>query len=195
MKDYTDEQLVRLYIETQKNVYFEHLYERYVDKVYRKCLSFVKDKARAEDFTHDIFIKLITRVGSFKETSKFSTWLFSITYNYCMDQIRVEKKMAESDLDDDMDVAEDEPEDLEEMAMEAQQLRKSLDTISPDDRSILLMKYQDDFSIKDIAETFNLTESAVKMRLKRTKEKLKKHYFENVILWLTLFIKMLLFLK
>ena len=195
MKDYTDEQLVRLYIETQKNVYFEHLYERYVDKVYRKCLSFVKDKARAEDFTHDIFIKLITRVGSFKETSKFSTWLFSITYNYCMDQIRIEKKMAESDLEDDIDIAEDEPEDLEEMAMEAQQLRKSLDSISPDERSILLMKYQDDFSIKDIAETFNLTESAVKMRLKRTKEKLKKHYFENIILGLTLFIKMLLFLK
>ena len=195
MKDYTDEQLVRLYIETQKNVYFEQLYERYVDKVYRKCLSFVKDKARAEDFTHDIFIKLITRVGSFKETSKFSTWLFSITYNYCMDQIRIEKKMAESDLEDDIDIAEDEPEDLEEMAMEAQQLRKSLDSISPDERSILLMKYQDDFSIKDIAETFNLTESAVKMRLKRTKEKLKKHYFENIILGLTLFIKMLLFLK
>ena len=195
MKDYTDEQLVRLYIETQKNVYFEHLYERYVDKVYRKCLSFVKDKARAEDFTHDIFIKLITRMGSFKETSKFSTWLFSITYNYCMDQIRIEKKMAESDLEDDIDIAEDEPEDLEEMAMEAQQLRKSLDSISPDERSILLMKYQDDFSIKDIAETFNLTESAVKMRLKRTKEKLKKHYFENIILGLTLFIKMLLFFK
>ncbi len=195
MKHYTDEQLVRMYIETQKNVFFEQLYERYVDKVYRKCLSFVKDRAKAEDFTHDIFIKLIVRLGSFKESSKFSTWLFSITYNYCMDQIRFEKKMAESDLDDEMDIADEESEDIEEMAMEAQQLRKALDSISPDERSILLMKYQDDFSIKEIADTFNLTESAVKMRLKRTKEKLKKFYWESVIFWLALIIKMLLFMK
>ncbi len=192
-KNLSDEQLVRLYIETQKNVYFEHLYERYVDKVYRKCLSFVKDKARAEDFTHDIFMKLIVRVGTFKETSKFSTWLFSITYNYCMDQIRIEKRMAESDLDDDLDVADEEVENPEDIAMEAKQLRKALDTISPDERSILLMKYQDDFSIKEIADTFNLTESAVKMRLKRTKEKLKKYYWENAIFWLIFLVKLLLF--
>lgn len=195
MKHYTDEQLVRMYIETQKNIFFEQLYERYVDKVYRKCLSFVKDKAKAEDFTHDIFIKLIVRLGSFKESSKFSTWLFSITYNYCMDQIRFEKKLAENDLDDEMEIADEESEDLEEMAMEAQQLRKALDSISLDERSILLMKYQDDFSIKEIADTFNLTESAVKMRLKRTKEKLKKFYWESVVFWLALIIKMLLFMK
>jgi RNA polymerase sigma-70 factor (ECF subfamily) len=193
MKQYTDEQLVRLYIESQKNIYFEALYERYVDKVYRKCLSFVKDKARAEDYSHDIFLKLIVRLGSFKETSKFSTWLFSITYNYCMDQIRIEKKMAESDLDDEMEIAADEPEDMDQMNYEAKQLKKALESISPDERSILLMKYQDDFSIKEIADTFNLTESAVKMRLKRTKEKLKKFYFESTLFWFTVIIKILFF--
>jgi RNA polymerase sigma-70 factor (ECF subfamily) len=193
MKQYTDEQLVRLYIESQKNIYFEALYERYVDKVYRKCLSFVKDKARAEDYSHDIFLKIIVRLGSFKETSKFSTWLFSITYNYCMDQIRIEKKMAESDLDDEMEIAADEPEDMDQMNYEAKQLKKALESISPDERSILLMKYQDDFSIKEIADTFNLTESAVKMRLKRTKEKLKKFYFESTLFWFTVIIKILFF--
>jgi RNA polymerase sigma factor (sigma-70 family) len=193
MKQYSDEELVRLYIESQKNIYFEALYERYVDKVYRKCLSFVKDKARAEDYAHDIFLKLIVRLGSFKETAKFSTWLFSITYNYCMDQIRIEKKLAESDLDDEMEIAADEPEDMEQMNYEAKQLKKALESISPDERSILLMKYQDDFSIKEIADTFNLTESAVKMRLKRTKEKLKKFYFENTLFWIAVIIKILLF--
>ncbi len=193
MKQYSDEELVRLYIETQKNIYFEALYERYVDKVYRKCLSFVKDKARAEDYSHDIFLKLIVRLGSFKETAKFSTWLFSITYNYCMDQIRIEKKLAESDLDDEMEVAADEPEDMEQMNYEAKQLKKALESISPDERSILLMKYQDDFSIKEIADTFNLTESAVKMRLKRTKEKLKKFYFESTLFWIAIVVKIVLF--
>lgn len=180
MNHYTDEQLVHLYVDTQHNTFFEALYERYSDKVYRKCLSFVKDKAKAEDFTHDIFLKLIVRIGTFKELSKFSTWLFSITYNYCMDQLRLAKKMAEDELTETIDIAE-EDEDLESIEMDAKRLRAALQEISYEERTILLMKYQDNFSIRDIADTFGLTESAVKMRLKRTKEKLKKRYLEGVM--------------
>ncbi len=194
MNHYTDEQLVRLYVDTQRNTFFEALYERYADKVYRKCLSFVKDQARAEDFTHDIFLKLIVRIGTFKETSKFSTWLFSITYNYCMDQLRLNKKMAEDELTETMDVAE-ESEDIEGIEMDAKRLRQVLESISPEERTILLMKYQDDFSIKDIADTFGLTESAVKMRLKRTKEKLKKRYLESALFTLLIISKITILIK
>ncbi len=194
MNNYTDEQLVRLYVDTQRNTFFEELYERYADKVYRKCLSFVKDQAKAEDFTHDIFMKLIVRIGTFKETSKFSTWLFSITYNYCMDQLRLNKKMAEDELTETIDVAE-EPEENEEIEMDAKRLRKVLEGIPPEERTILLMKYQDDFSIKEIADTFGLTESAVKMRLKRTKEKLRKRYLESVFFWILLLSKFAIVLK
>ena len=194
MNHYTDEQLVRLYVDTQRNTFFEALYERYADKVYRKCLSFVKDQAKAEDFTHDIFLKLIVRIGTFKETSKFSTWLFSITYNYCMDQLRLNKKMAEDELTETMDVAE-ESEDIEGIEMDAKRLRQILESISPEERTILLMKYQDDFSIKDIADTFGLTESAVKMRLKRTKEKLKKRYLESALFTLLIISKITILLK
>lgn len=194
LKHYSDEELVRLYIDSQRNTFFEELYERYSDKVYRKCLSFVKDREKAEDFTHDIFLKLIMRIGTFKETSKFSTWLFSITYNYCMDQLRLTKKMGETELDDNIDV-EDDAEDAEMVEMEAGQLRKALETISVQERTILLMKYQDDFSIKDIADTFGLTESAVKMRLKRTKEKLKKVYTDSIIFWALVIAKIAVILK
>jgi RNA polymerase sigma factor (sigma-70 family) len=194
MNHYTDEQLVRLYVDTQRNTFFEALYERYADKVYRKCLSFVKDQAKAEDFTHDIFLKLIVRIGTFKETSKFSTWLFSITYNYCMDQLRLNKKMAEDELTETMDVAE-ESEDIEGIEMDAKRLRQVLESISPEERTILLMKYQDDFSIKDIADTFGLTESAVKMRLKRTKEKLKKRYLESALFTLLIISKITILIK
>ena len=196
MKNYSDEELVRLYVETQRNVYFEDLYERYSDKVFRKCLSFVKDRAKAEDFTHDIFIKLIVKIGSFKETSRFSTWLFSITYNYCMDQLRSNKKAPETELDEDMEMANEyEADELEEVEMEAVRLRQALEKIAPDERTIVLMKYQDDFSIKEIADVFNITESAVKMRLKRTREKLKKYYFESVVVWVLVIIKIMLVLK
>ena len=182
VKKFTDEQLVAHFIETQKNLYFEQLYDRYSDKVYRKCLSFVKDDAKAEDFTHDIFLKLVLNLSSYKETAKFSTWLYSITYNYCIDQTRVSKKYAEVGLDDNFDVSDDD-DDAEIAELEAQQLNKAMKLILPEEKSILMMKYQDDLSIKEISDSLDISESAVKMRLLRAKEKLRKVYLEGVLFW------------
>ncbi len=189
-KGVVDEELVRLYVETQRNIYFEELYDRYVDKVYRKCLSFVKNEAQSEDFTHDIFLRVVLKIGSFKEHSKFSTWLYSITYNYCIDQVRQVKRQAEVALDENFDLADD-GDDMELVEMQTQGLKKALQKIDPDERAIILMKYQDDFSIKEISETLKITESAVKMRLMRTKEKLKKIYTENIIFFLIVIIKVI----
>jgi RNA polymerase sigma factor (sigma-70 family) len=182
VKKLTDEQLVAHFIETQKNLYFEQLYDRYSDKVYRKCLSFVKDDAKAEDFTHDIFMKLVLNLSSYKETAKFSTWLYSITYNYCIDQTRVSKKYSEVGLDENYDLADDD-DDAEIAELEAQQLNKAMQQILPEEKSILMMKYQDDLSIKEISDSLDISESAVKMRLLRAKEKLRKVYLEGVLFW------------
>ncbi|MBN8824721.1 MULTISPECIES: RNA polymerase sigma factor [unclassified Spirosoma] len=197
MEQYSDEELVRLYVDTQRNIYFERLYERYCDKVYRKCLSFTKDPVRAEDLTHDIFLKLVIKLGSFREQAKFSTWLYSITYNYCTDQIRTQNMRKEVYMEDGwerLDIQQDD--DLGDLAeMEAKQLERALHQLPPEEQSMLLMKYQDDISIRDIANINGLTESAVKMRLKRSRDKLRKHYLEGVVFWLLLAIKMILSIR
>lgn len=189
MKQYTDEELVRLYVETQRNQYFEALYTRYCDKVYRKCLSFTKDSARAEDFTHDIFLKLIVKLGGFKEQAKFSTWLFSVTYNYCTDHTRIRRgnEVLSDDIERVPDLSDDN--DAEIAEMQSVGLRKALEQLNTDEKALLMMKYQDDFSIRDIADMTKVTESAVKMRLKRAKDKLRKHYLEGIVMWLLLALK------
>jgi RNA polymerase sigma factor (sigma-70 family) len=196
MKHLSDEELVQLYISTQRNSYFEALYTRYCDKVFRKCLSFTKNRERAEDFTHDIFIRVATKLGSFREQAKFSTWLYSVTYNYCMDQLR-SPKQKEVFSDDPYETlanyADDEDSDMAEM--EAQRLNQALDYLTPDERGLLMMKYQDDISIREIAEGQKLTESAVKMRLMRAKEKLRRRYVEALIFWVLVGIKALTFWK
>jgi RNA polymerase sigma-70 factor (ECF subfamily) len=192
MKEYSDEELVRLYVETQRNEYFERLYERYCDKVYRKCLSFSKDPAQAEDYTHDVFLKLVTKLSSFREQAKFSTWLYSLTYNYCMDQVRSPRSKREVYVDegwDRLNVAGDD-EGMGEIAeLEAQQLQKAMQQLAAEERMLLLMKYQDDISIREIADLNGTTESAIKMRLKRSRDKLRKIYLESAIFWLLLAIK------
>jgi len=190
--NYTDEELVKLFVETQQNTYFEKLYERYSEKVYHKCLSFVKDIAKAEDLTHDIFLKLIFKLGTFKEDAKFSTWLYSITYNHCMDQLRTNKKRGEVLQDEPMDIPDDI--DLNNIFdgddIQAKNLKTALDQLTVDEKGVLFMKYMDDMSIRDIADIFNVTESAIKMRLLRSREKLRKKYLETIIFFGILAIKM-----
>jgi RNA polymerase sigma factor (sigma-70 family) len=186
---YKDEELVSLYITSQKNEYFEEIYERYANKVYRKCYSFVYNQEKAEDLTHDIFLKLIVKIGTYKETSKFSTWLYSITYNYCMDQIRTRKKKTEVPLPDQIDISDEDDGDF--LDFQSTELAKSLKEMPSEERAILQMKYQEDFSIKEIAETMKISESAVKMRLLRSKEKLKKIYLENITVFVLIVMKIL----
>jgi RNA polymerase sigma factor (sigma-70 family) len=191
MKHFSDEELVRLYVETQKNAYFERLYERYCDKVYRKCLSFTKDPLQAEDLTHDIFLKLVIKLGGFKEQAKFSTWLYSITYNHCTDHMRSPQRRTEVYMDEGwerLDLGADDG--LAELAeMEAQKLKLALEQLDPTEQSLLLMKYQDNISIRELADLNGITESAVKMRLKRTRDKVRKYYLEAALFWLLLAIK------
>ncbi|REA59938.1 RNA polymerase subunit sigma-24 [Dyadobacter luteus] len=181
--NFTDEELVKLFVETQENRYFEKLYERYSEKVYHKCLSFVKDSAKAEDLTHDIFLKLIFKLGTFKEDAKFSTWLYSITYNHCMDQLRSNKKRGEVLQEDPIEVPDDV--DLNNLFdgedIEIKNLKTALDQLTVEEKGVLFMKYMDDLSIRDIAGIFNVTESAIKMRLLRSREKLRKKYLETII--------------
>lgn len=191
---HSDEELVRLFVLTQKNSFFEELYERYADKVYRKCLTLVKDSARAEDFTHDIFLKLIFKLGSFKEEARFSTWLYSITYNYCMDQLRVNKKRGETNLEEELEIADEDVDVsvlIEERDTDAKRLHRAIDHLSTEERSILMMKYLDDLSIRDIASVFRITESAVKMRLLRSRESLRRKYLEVLVLLIAFLAKLI----
>lgn len=193
MSNFSDEELVKLFVETQQNRFFEKLYERYADKVYHKCISFVKDSAKAEDLTHDIFLKLIFKLGTFKEDAKFSTWLYSITYNHCMDQLRANKKRGEVLQEEPLEVPDDV--DLNVIFdgddVEAKNLKAALDQLSVDEKGILFMKYMDDMSIRDIADVFKVTESAVKMRLLRSREKLRKKYLETIIFLGVFAVKMI----
>jgi RNA polymerase sigma factor (sigma-70 family) len=193
-KNLSDEELVKMFIATQNNRYFEVIYDRFADKIYRKCYSFVRDSAKAEDFMHDIFLKLILNLSNYKSDAKFSTYIFSITYNYCIDHIRQSKKLQEVELEGDFE-DDDSAGWAESREMDAQRLNKTLDSITTEEKSLILMKYQDDLSIKEISDVLKLTESAVKMRLKRTKEKVKTIYLSNILFWGILISKLVLLLK
>lgn len=172
-KTLSDEEAVEEYLNTQSNYFFELLYHRYSGKVYGKCLTILKDQTLAQDATQDIMMKVLLNLSKFGGRSKFSTWLYSITYNFCIDFVRKQKK-DKSFLVEDIGVygdVEDEVSDSEILEVRLDNLKNVMSKISADDQSILMMKYLDGMSIRDISDSLNKSESAVKMKLKRAKHK------------------------
>ena len=174
----SDEQLVERIVTQKRHDEFGQLYDRYSEKVYHKCISFVKDLDEAQDLTHDIFLKVFVSLSKFKGQSKFSTWLYSVTYNFCVDHVRKEGKFTtegEHKLAQLADV-DDDAQERELLQMEAQRLARVLEELPPQDKMILLMKYQDELSVKDIMQALEVSESAVKMRVKRARAKALELY-------------------
>ncbi len=176
-----DDEVIRLYLESHDAQYFDELFQRYSIKVYAKCLSLLKNEELANDAVQEIFVKIYLSIAKFSGKSKFSTWLYSITYNYCIDYLRKKKRSDKLFVHTEKqlpDLEADEVNDKELLEMEVGRLKIVLDQLSEKDKSVLLMKYQDGMSIKDIAVVFSKTESAIKMMIKRAKVKAVKTYKE-----------------
>lgn len=173
-----DAKIISTYLQLQAAVCFKILYDRYAGKIFSKALTMLGDEEIAEDATQEIFTKIFLNLGKFNGKSKFSTWVYSVTYNFCIDYIRKNKKsknLFAKEIDNPPDLeASSDVSDAELLTMEVSRLKRVLENLPDADRSILLMKYQDDMSIRDISSIINKNESAVKMRLKRAKEKAKK---------------------
>jgi len=167
-----DEDVIRQYRNTNPNDCFEELYSRYVQKVYHRCYSMTKDSAQAQDFTQDIFIKMFAHLDRFQERSSFSTWLYSISHNYCIDQIKRGKRLNVSPLEEGFDYGSHDETDEREHTL--QQLARAMESLSEQDAQILHLKYQDGLDVQQISQKLKINESAVKMRLKRSRDRVRQ---------------------
>lgn len=176
----SDEELVGQIVTDNNTLLFGVLYDRYARMVYNKCYGFAKSDDEAEDLTQDVFLMLFVKLASFKGRSKFSTWLYSFTYNFCVNYVNRNKQRKMSDQSVPVEhteyklTADVSDEDLFELR--AEKLERALEAIPAEDKSLLLLKYQDGASIKELTDLMELGESAIKMRLKRAKAKLVEEY-------------------
>lgn len=179
-KNVSDEELVTKIVADNNTLLFGVLYDRYSKRVYNKCYGFARSQDEAEDLTQDVFLMLFVKLASFKGRSKFSTWLYSFTYNFCVNYVNRNKQRKMSDKSVSMDTVEykveDDVTDDNLFELQASKLDRALQQIEAEEKSILLLKYQDGASIKELSEFLEIGESAVKMRLKRAKAKLVKIY-------------------
>lgn len=177
---YSDEKLVKQIVADNDTMFFGKLYDRYAQMVYNKCYGFAKSEDEAEDLTQDVFLQLFIKLRTFKGKSKFSTWLYSFTYNFCVNYVNRNKQRKIQDNSVQVENSEykltQEVSDESLFEMKTDKLKKAMELIAVEDKSILLLKYQDGASIKELVDLMEIGESAVKMRLKRAKERLLEIY-------------------
>lgn len=176
----TDEELVSLLQKEMDAERFAVLYDRYSSKVFQKCVGMTRDRDMAKDLTHDIFLKVFLNLSKFDHRSKFGTWVYSISYNYCLDTLRKGQRHREEDIDERTQegIPMDDASEAHLLGMRAERLDHVLTEIDATDRAILLMKYEDELSVVDMQGALGIGESAVKMRLLRARDRAIAKYHD-----------------
>lgn len=178
LTDDSDEVIVRLIVEEGQRNLFECLYDRYAPLIYRKCLGLTNDTSIAQDLLQDIILKVFLNLSKFEHKSNFSLWVNTISYNHCMQYFRLKKRLIvqaedlspyEALVVDDIEMEHEELQQIQQ-----KQLTYLLQQLKEEERLILSMRYFSDMSIQEIAHSLELNQSTVKMRLKRSRDKLAK---------------------
>ncbi|MEQ8360152.1 MAG: RNA polymerase sigma factor [Cytophagales bacterium] len=182
MSEISEKELV-LGMKEGKSRYFSLFTEKYEAYILKRCNKYVKDADTAKDLAQEILIKVYLQIPNFREEAKLSTWLYAIIHHTCVDYLRKNKKnvhrVLSAELNDSLiDVVDYDEELPEELNMEI--LDAFLNELTPEGKLIILLKYKEKHSINDIQLSLGLSESAVKMRLKRAKDILNKLYSENL---------------
>ena len=150
---------------------FRALYDAYKDKVYSICFYYFHgDPAAAADATQQVFLKLITNIGQFRGTADFSTWLYRLVTNTCVDGARLTRardaRIAKEVVLDSLARPGSQEEDLVR-AERAQSVQEALSALPSKFRLPLLLRYFDDLSYEEMAVALGCSMGTVASRLSR----------------------------
>ncbi len=158
---------------------YEKLYTKYSDKVFNYFWYRTRhDKILSEDLMQETFLRGFQYLDRFNNRGySYLTYLITIAHNVLVDHYRKPKSIPFEATDD---IPYEVTEDIEKKS-DAEVLWRAIQDLPQSNRDKLLMFYQQDMSIKDIATATGTTENAVKLSLSRTKKKLKEHpYIKDI---------------
>jgi RNA polymerase sigma-70 factor, ECF subfamily len=163
---------------------FAELVELYKDKVFQICFRMLGNRHEAEDIAQEAFIRAYVNIETFNQKRKFSTWLFRIATNLCIDRIRKKKpdyyldaEVAGTDgltmysqVAADVQMPEDEVENMELQ----ETIQKEISKLPEKYRSVIVLKYIEELPLQEISEILDMPLGTVKTRVHRGREALRK---------------------
>ncbi len=179
-----DRELVRRLRERDERA-FRELVAEHRDRVYNLTYRMLGNRAEAEDVAQEVFITVFKTIDSFREESKFSTWLYRVTVNHCKNRIKYLARRhdrSQDELDENAgSVAEagpPAPMRRPDRAVEGAQLemvlQEAIASLDEDHRAVVVLREIEDLSIEEICEITGLPDGTVKSRLHRARLALRK---------------------
>jgi RNA polymerase sigma-70 factor (ECF subfamily) len=175
MDKINDQHYITLVIDGDTSA-FAALVDRYKDMVFTLSLKMLQNREEAEEAAQDTFIKVYKSLAKFKGQSKFSTWIYQITYNNCLDRLRKQKRSRKVvELDE---FTEHEVRSLAnvlhtiEETERKQLIQKSLNLLAAEENFLLTLYYFNEASLKEISAIMGINENNVKIKLFRSRKKL-----------------------
>ncbi len=177
----TDEQLVSAYLRGN-DAAFTVLVDRYMKHLYHFARQLVGENQAAEDIVQDTFLKAWKNLKRFDRTKSWKTWIFAIAKNTAYDALKKKKTLPFSSFKNEAGLNmlentpldEVHPDELLDRELTVQTLDQGLQQLHPDHRVILVLRYQDDFSLHEIATILKEPYNTVKSRHQRALRSLKQ---------------------
>jgi RNA polymerase sigma-70 factor (ECF subfamily) len=153
---------------------FGQLVQAYERPVYNLTYRMLGDSAEAEDAAQETFLRAYDKLATYQPERKFVNWLLSIASHYCIDRLRRRVRAPQLSLDGPLPPQwtvsnTPHPDQAVSQKQQQEQVRKALDTLPPDYRVAVVLRYWYGLSYDEIAATMTTTESAIKSRLHRAR--------------------------
>lgn len=181
---YSDTELINKVLGGEKAAYAD-LMKRHQRFVFTLALRFAKKREDAEEIAQDCFIKAYRSLNTFRNTSKFSTWLYSIVYTTAMTFLR-KKRLDVQSIDTEVgllnvenhvsDLNSDDVEHKSKMVF----VNRAIDQLLPDDAAVITLFYQGEQSLEEIGQALGMETNTVKVKLHRARHRLKEK-IENIL--------------
>jgi RNA polymerase sigma-70 factor (ECF subfamily) len=148
---------------------FRTLFETYKDRVYSIALHYGGDESAARDVTQQVFLKLFSAIGQFRRDAEFTTWLYRVVVNACVDEQRKGRRFVPltEGIEAPVASAGSSQEEAYIRRQTADSVRSAVKELSPKLRLPILLKYVEGLSYEEIARTLNVSIGTVSSRLNR----------------------------
>jgi RNA polymerase sigma-70 factor (ECF subfamily) len=176
MKHLSDQELMRI-VQAGDFSPAAEIYDRYSSRIYNFAYRFLRNSEAAEDATQEVFVKMLKHANQFHGDAKLSTWLFSITANWCRDYLRKADNKAKEAEDVLLTLpapSELSPDRNLERREDERRIQNALGALTPEQREAILLSRYQGLSYAEIAQISGCSEGAVKTRVFRAMETLKK---------------------
>jgi len=156
---------------------FAVLVRRYQGPVFRLMLRFTQNESEAEEMAQDAFVRAFERLGSYDPNRRFFTWLYTLALNLARDRARRSTRDPVSHQGPEQAGTDSRHDPL--ASLEAAKLLGSLKELPPKYAEALALRYIEDMSLDDVAETLGVSMSGAKMRIHRALRLLRERYRED----------------